>query len=134
MNVAKAKMRGIEASLEARPFGGMWCKLSYTYTHTEDEKGQRLLRRPYNKVKVTVGRSFGERAALSSEVMWVDDRIDLGGKLSDYFLVNVSGSLKLRKGIELFLRGENLLDKRYEEVKGYGTAGFSLYGGIRVEF
>lgn len=134
MNVAKAKMRGIEASLEVRPSDGTWCKLSYTYTHTEDEKGQRLLRRPYNKVKVTVVRSFGQRATMSSEVMWVDDRMDRGGKLADYFLVNLFGTFKVRKGIELFLRIENLLDKRYEEVKDYGTSGFSAYGGIRIEF
>jgi outer membrane cobalamin receptor len=32
----------------------------------------------------------------------------------------------------LKIRIENLLDKQYEEVYGYGTAGFSVYGGISL--
>jgi len=134
VNIAKAFMRGVEASVELRPFDGIWCRLAYTYTHTEDEKGQRLPRRPYNKVKMAFGRSFGDRANVFSEVIWVDDRLDSGEKLSDYLLANVSGSFKLKKGVELFIRGENLFNRRYEEAKGYGTAGRSFYGGIRIEF
>jgi vitamin B12 transporter len=36
--------------------------------------------------------------------------------------------------VTLYIKGENLGDKRYQEVEGYGTAGRSVYTGLSARF
>jgi vitamin B12 transporter len=52
----------------------------------------------------------------------------------DYVLLNLSGSYQLTEEVELFARGENLLDEDYQDVLGFQTAGASGYGGVRIRF
>jgi vitamin B12 transporter len=53
--------------------------------------------------------------------------------MPDYFLINLAAHYDLFPFLRLQGRIENLLDKQYEEVYGYGTAGFSVYGGISLK-
>jgi vitamin B12 transporter len=55
-------------------------------------------------------------------------------KLAPYTLVNATGSYDITGNIELFARGDNILNRSYEDVKGYGTAGVSGFGGFKVKF
>jgi vitamin B12 transporter len=141
LNIAKAKSRGIESFIQITPHKDLSLNLNYTYCHTEDNEGNRLLRRPLNKVSSTLNYSFlDKRGNLSLSLSWVDERIDKDWstssrrKLDDYFLVNLNSSFKLRKNLELFARIENLLDEKYQEAYGYSTPRFSIYGGIRLSF
>ena len=53
-------------------------------------------------------------------------------ELKEYFLLNVSTHLDVFEFLRLNLRAENLLDTKYEDALGYGTAGLSFYGGIKL--
>ncbi len=55
-------------------------------------------------------------------------------KLGSYTLVNLAATHDVSKTVQIFGRVENLLNERYEEVFGYGTAGIGVYGGVRVRF
>ena len=46
----------------------------------------------------------------------------------------VGGQLRWggRQGVELYLRGENLLDEDYQDVFGYHTPGRAVYLGLRL--
>jgi len=55
-------------------------------------------------------------------------------KLDQYTLVNLAVSYDITKNFQLFGRVENLLDKEYEEAKGFGTPGLSFFGGIKLSF
>jgi vitamin B12 transporter len=44
------------------------------------------------------------------------------------------GSYDIAKNIQLFFRVDNLFDKKYEEVRGFGTAPRSAYGGLKSSF
>jgi vitamin B12 transporter len=57
-------------------------------------------------------------------------RVRLGG----YGLVDVAMAYEMTDAIELTARIENLFDKEYEEVLGYGTPGLAAYGGVKVSF
>jgi vitamin B12 transporter len=48
--------------------------------------------------------------------------------------VNLAVSYDITKNFQLFGRVENLLDKEYEEAKGFGTPGLSFFGGIKLSF
>jgi vitamin B12 transporter len=53
-------------------------------------------------------------------------------RLSDFALVNVFGSWQFTEQYELFARVENLFDKHYEPVFGFGAPGRTMFAGIRV--
>jgi len=54
--------------------------------------------------------------------------------MSSYTLVNLKGTYTLFDGVDVYARGENLLNEQYEEVWTYGTPGISGYAGVKVEF
>tara|TARA_R110002074_G_scaffold12889_18_gene46876 strand:- start:1825 stop:3720 length:1896 start_codon:yes stop_codon:yes gene_type:complete len=52
--------------------------------------------------------------------------------LDAYTLVGGQLRWQARQGVELYLRGENLLDEDYQDVFGYHTPGRGLYLGLRL--
>lgn len=144
VNIEEAESQGIEAFLEAGPWKGLSGRITYTYTDTEDDQGERLLRRPLNKVGASLSYRFlEERGKVRIHLLWVDEREDMDWsvwwspkrvELDDYTRVDLSASFKVYKNLEVLARVENLLDEDYEEAYGYGTPGFSAYGGIKVVF
>ena len=48
-----------------------------------------------------------------------------------FFLI-LAAHYDLFKFLRLNIRVENLFDADYEEVFGYGTAGLSFYGGVKL--
>ena len=49
-------------------------------------------------------------------------------------LANISLNYKINKNLMMFGRIENLFNEKYEETKGYQTAGFSIYSGFKLGF
>ena len=54
--------------------------------------------------------------------------------IAGYTLVNLAGSYDINKNLQVFSRIDNLLNKQYEDVYGYGTSGVAGYGGVKVSF
>jgi len=151
-NIKESESKGIETYLSVEPLKGLEGKITYTYTDARGKESkrqpwERLVRRPFNKVGASLRYIFPqERGHVGLEAFWVDDRKDyywywtgtdykrIPVKLDDYTLVNLNGSFKIHKNFEVFARVENLFDEDYEEAYGYGTPGFSVYGGIRATF
>ena len=52
--------------------------------------------------------------------------------LHAYTLVGGQVSWDVREGVEIYARGENLLDEEYQDVFGYHTPGRGLYLGLRL--
>jgi len=143
VNIDNAETWGIESFIEVFPFKDLSARVTYTYTHTDDEQGEPLLRRPAHKTGFNVCYSFlDERGTASLDLLYVGERHDMDSsvwparrvELDDYVVVNLSGSFKVHKYVEVFARVENLFDQDYEEVFGYGTPGISAYGGVKLTF
>jgi vitamin B12 transporter len=47
---------------------------------------------------------------------------------------NLAGRYQVNEGTQLWARIDNLFDEDYQEVEGFQTAGFSIYGGVRFKF
>lgn len=140
-NIDKAKTRGTEVGLTTRLSESLSTRLAYTYTDTENETtGEALLRRPKNKNSLTV--VYQPTSCFRSQIQWrvyssrfdndfnayPPERVSLGG----YGIVDLAASYQLSQSVELFGRVDNLFDKEYQEVLGYGTLGAAAYGGIKV--
>ncbi|MCL1925840.1 MAG: TonB-dependent receptor [Syntrophorhabdaceae bacterium] len=143
VNVGKAKSEGVEATLHGKLTEDLSLRAGYTYTDAKDKTtDERLLRRPRNKVAFGTNYRFLAKGNVDLEVIWMDNRDDFDYssypssrvKLNSYTLVNLAASYGITKNITLLGRIKNLFDKNYEEVFGYGTQRFSIYGGIRLSF
>ncbi len=143
VNIGKASTRGAEFHLTWRPSNGLNFKAGYTLTEAEDEtSGEPLLRRPRHKLSAALSVALSGKGRLSAEAIHLGKREDLfwaGAEperviLSACTLVNAVASYRLGPHFQIFARLDNLLNAKYELVKGYGTPGFSVSGGLRVDY
>ena len=119
-------------------------KINYTFTDARDTSpdspdfDKKLLRRPESKLGFYTSYTFIPKANINAEVIWVGVREDVDfstyqrTELKGYVLINLAAHYDVFDFLRLNARVENLLDTDYEEVFGYGTAGLSFYGGIKL--
>ena len=55
-------------------------------------------------------------------------------QLEGYALINPAVSYQITDAVEMFFRVNNLFDRDYEAISGYGIVGISAYGGLRFRF
>lgn len=141
-NVGRASSEGVELTAKVRPIDELTISAGYTFTQTEDKStGLELLRRPKQKVSAHIDYS-NKQVALGVGFTYAGARFDnyydsatystTRVTLKDYPVVNLSASYNVTDQIQLFGRIDNLLDRQYEEVYGYGEMGISAYGGVKV--
>jgi len=144
-NIAKAESEGVELTASYQPLDELIFHAAYTYTQTKDRTtGEELTRRPKIKLSGDINYRYLGKGNLNLGFIYVGTRNDLSFdpitytsqtvKLKAYLLVNLAASYDITKNLQLFGRIDNLLDKSYEEVLGYGTPGISAYGGVKVSF
>ncbi len=135
-NSGKVRTQGIETTIDIYPIDLINLQLGYTYTDTKNrEDNSRLLRRPLHKGHVLVNLYPVDRLEINGQLLYTGSRDDVGNaKLSPYTLVNIATSYQATDTLKIFGRIDNLFDKDYEEVAGYGTPGLSAYAGIRLSF
>lgn len=144
-NTARAESYGLELSAAVQATDDITLRAAYTLTKTRDKAtGLELARRPENKVSFDVNYRFAGKGNANLELAytgkrrdtWYDpvtyasSRVELGG----YLLANLAASYDITSRLQLYARVENLLNRQYEEVKGYGAPGIGGYGGVKVSF
>jgi vitamin B12 transporter len=140
-NLGAVRTKGVELMTSYRPTDSLKLAFNYTFTDSEDDAGQPLVRRPDNKAAFDLNRDFGSSGSVDLEVVYVGKRDDYDFstfpttrvELGAYTLVNASATVELGEKITLTGRIENLFDEDYEEVLGYGTFGVSAYVGVKAE-
>jgi vitamin B12 transporter len=141
INIGRARLEGLEASAEVRPFEGLHAGAAYTRLSARDlDAGTELLRRPRDKFSANASARLLGRFDLAASVLWVGRRLDRDFSampyetvtLPGYALLDVVLTAPLRSGLELFLRADNILGTRYETVWGYGSPGRTLRAGFRL--
>lgn len=142
INIKKASTRGIEFTLRAVPLDNLHLSAAYSHINAIDEETEEdLLRRPKNRLSLSVDYTFAQKAVFHLSFNYTGKRDDIyfSGWTSTrvtmipYTLVNAVFSYSLLKDLAVFIRMDNLLDTEYEIIKGYGTPGFSVYGGIKLD-
>lgn len=140
-NIARARTQGIEVSLSARPVESLSLRASYTLLHSRDLDAEReLLRRPKHKAALDVRYDLSEQSNVGGSVQFSGKSLDNDfstfpatlTSLSSYATVDLFANYALTDSVTLFARVENLFDREYEEVLGFGTRGAAAFGGIKV--
>ncbi len=143
INILKASSKGAEFFLQARPLDHLSFTASYTRTEARDKKtDEYLLRRPRDKFTARMNFDFQEKAHIALSLIHIGVREDMEWTgwtasrvtMPSYTLLNTALSYDIIPNAQIFLRLDNILDEEYEMTKGYGTPGFSVYGGFNLLF
>jgi vitamin B12 transporter len=156
-NVAAANANGVELEAEYRAAGGVTLSGSYTYTDTRATKigfdsttgasyvpGQPLPRRPRNSWNVSALQAYPNGARLTLVATYVGERADrdfapypaVPVTLSGYTKVDFSFvqplPARIRGGMSLEGRVDNLFDAHYQEIVHFPAPGRMLFVGVRI--
>jgi vitamin B12 transporter len=135
-NIGRARIEGVELAATARPAQTLALKIAYTWLDAIDlDTDERLTLRPRSKLVTSLDYLPGPWS-LGIDHSYQSKRFDASAQrsLGAYSLVNLRLAYDVNRHVRLFARAENLFDKDYEAVAGYGTPGLAVYGGARVTF
>jgi outer membrane cobalamin receptor len=138
VNIARARVQGIELEGSYAWGGGVTSGMDYTYTDTEDLDSDRALAR----LPAHQGRVYNEwrldalPLTLWTEVVyrsghWEDRELTL--RTGDLVQINAQLSYQPRPYLTLYVRAENLNDDRTADIYSFGARGAGVFGGVRVE-
>jgi outer membrane cobalamin receptor len=151
-NISNARARGVELSAAWRPLASFDLRGNYTLLDSEilAVNGLSIAQAPYAVGDPLLRRP---RHSGSLDAVWNKSRfsaffqLQVRGKTLDaepafgptgglydnpgYSIVNLGGSWKPLKAVEVFARALNLFDRQYEEVLGYPAPARTAYVGAR---
>ena len=134
---------GIEAEVAWHAHRAVRLSANYAYLKATQPTGalNRQLeewRRPRHSGSLAVDGSLG-KWSYGASIAYVGSHLDRQEvapfaivRLDDYWLAGARIAYAVRPGLELFARGSNLLDERYEDSAGYRTEGRGLFVGISL--
>jgi vitamin B12 transporter len=137
LNIARARSSGVElsADLDIVP-AWLRAKVAYTYTNATDAiTDARLARRPLNEARVGLVITPVRGLSIEPTVILVGERYSSPGerdRLAPYARLDIYADYRISDRVSVFARGENLTNAHYQEVLDFGTAGRSIYGGLRA--
>jgi outer membrane receptor protein involved in Fe transport len=160
-NLGNSRAQGGEISFQVHPLRSLSMSVEYTLDATAVlslngasvalaplQVGQPLLLQPRNSAGYNVTWRHGNlmlntNAYIRGSALDVEPNdglyacdLDLPCLFSDKGYVRMDGgfSYRLPKGVEIYGRMDNMLDKKYEEVLGYPSLPFNFIAGVRYSF
>ncbi|MDD5345915.1 MAG: TonB-dependent receptor [Proteiniphilum sp.] len=128
-NSGEVDNRGVETEISWQATTYLQLSANYSYL----DMAYPIIAAP--KHKLYAGGTFTQdRWSLSSGLMVVSGlhtTLNPTSPKEDFLLWNARAQYRLLEGIQLFLKGENLLDEQYEINAGYPMPGRSLFGGLQ---
>jgi len=123
---------GVEVTGTAKITSAVSVFGSYTRVETErGDNGLRIARVPRHMFSAGLDWNLTDKIQANVVAKYVADTLDAGVELDDYWLLNAKVSYEFRPGWKAYVRGENLLDEKYQTVLNYNTPGLSVFGGIQ---
>jgi len=154
-NLANSRAEGVEASVRVRPvrafaLSGHYTRLNSSILALDGttlpqfpfEVGQPLLRRPRNSAAFNATWQRG-RLMLNLNGFWRSKVLDVepnfgayGGLFTNkgYLLANTGFTYRLPRGVELYGRLNNFLNRKYEDSFGYPALRRNFLAGIKFAF
>lgn len=116
--------------------------LAYNKLFAKDKNGAYYAKRPHDTAKATVDFYGIKKLMISATAQYIGTRHELDYntwpystvQTGRYTLISTVANYDLTTNLNIYLKGENLTDKLYQEVNGYGTAGRSVYIGLNARF
>jgi vitamin B12 transporter len=138
-----SRRSGVEATLDWKIADGLRLSANYAYlkaTQPDAVTGQQVTeaRRPKHSGSLAIDGSAG-RLSYGGSLAYVGQHLDNRdtfpfdrATLGSYWLADARVAYAIRRGVELFARGSNLLNQHYQDVFSYRTEGRAAYVGVRL--
>jgi vitamin B12 transporter len=145
-NVGLSRAEGVETSAKFKLVRDQsWIKsldLQIQYTHTSttnlgNNQNTRLPKWPLNQWSAILSYQPIERLRANLEGRFVGQRfndVSNDQSLPSFYVWNVSATYDVTNKVQLYMRADNLFNRKYEEVLFFGTPIRSIFGGVRVNF
>ncbi len=134
----KSRIKGVELAYQGKWSEKLTSFANYTFTRTKDSAQKELLRRPKHVANAglsyQITESFGSSASLSYVGKRIDSSFPSRVKMPSYTLVNLGVNYQLNKQLNVYVNLNNLFNKKYENVLGYGQDGRNIYVGLKGSF
>lgn len=142
------KVRGVEIVYNGKITDDLSAYANYTYTDinadkTKDKYGTNFLRRPMHTANAGLSYQVTEKLGTSANISYVGKRTDNYWdknylshtvKMPSYTLVNLGTNYQITKNVSIYVNLNNLFDKKYENILGYGQDGRNVYVGLKGSF
>ena len=150
-NTDRARARGMNIFVEARPLSWLMLEGNYTYDDTlvisapnafdpSELPGNRLIRRPPQSGSLTANAAF-RRFSVSLAGYFSGVRTDsaflpasIPPRNPGYARFDIASRFELGRGVSLYARAANLFDKQYQDALGYPALGRDARVGLNYRF
>ncbi len=141
-NTLKALSQGVELTADLRLSDALSLSANYTAMQATNRSigpdyGNRLPRRASRMGTFEARYIWPSRLSTSVSVQTVGESFDDMAntiRLKAYSLVDIRASLPLSDMLDIYCRVENLVDRQYQTLAGYGTPGRGAFIGVRSRF
>jgi vitamin B12 transporter len=149
-NLDDAVSKGVELEMTAQLPYHLTLRGAYTFTETEDNEGDDLIRIPKHLASLNLNYSY-ERLILNLAATIASERSDLNFTFVDndgdfvnditedhgngYVKLDFAGEYKLNDNVSIVALIENLLDdEHFEQALGFENPGISVLAGVKAVF
>lgn len=132
-----SRIKGYEVRYHHSLSDALMLDLYYNNLSAKNQNAQTLNRRPRQSAKASLLYYPTGLLSLGTTLNYVGTRYDdlaQTVQTGRYTLWSVVANYDLTPQLTLYLKGDNLTDKLYQEVDGYGTPGRSVYVGVNARF
>jgi vitamin B12 transporter len=149
-NTDRARARGTNIAVQARPLSWLMLMGNYTYDDSlvlsapnafdpSELPGNRLIRRPPHSGSLTVNAAFHQfsvsLAGYFSGVRTDSDFLGLGlTRNPGYARFDIATHYNVGHGVSLYARAANLFDKSYQDALGFRVLGRDVRVGLNYRF
>ncbi len=138
VNVNEAEIRGFEADMSVEVNKQLDIHLNYTYTRSQNEDDQQLLRRPVHQANIDLVYQPTAQWRFAGSLHHIGSRKDVDAdgvrvRMGSYAVINLSADYRVTDNTRLFARVENLTDRDYEPVWGYQGTGITGIVGVDLK-
>ena len=134
----KTKIKGVEVAYNGKFTEQLSGYANYTYTYIKsenDQYGSNYVRRPKHTGNLGLAYQITEKLGSDVNVSYVGKRLDSGDfKMPSYTLANLGLNYKVVDNLTIYANLNNLFNKKYENVLGYGQDGRNVYVGLKGSF
>ncbi len=137
-NIVRSNSRGVETSVRVAATPSIGLRATHTYTLARNSHTHNVLpRRPRHTGYVATDARINDRASVGAGVLLVTKQLDSNfssANTKGYTTLDLHGNYQILPQAQLYLRANNVLDRDFQEVRNYRSAGREIFGGVRAEY
>ncbi len=133
----KSDLKGVELSYKNTIASDLVLDLGYNRLWAKNQNNQTLQRRAKDTFRSALDYYGIANVHFGLNTHYIGTRYDDLAQTKQtgrYTLWGAIVNYNATENLSFYLKGDNLSNKRYQEVDGYGTAGRSLYVGLNTRF